>query len=106
MIGTNSVLVETEVLRSYANEVEESIDRLKIIFSNIESTVLNINSYWEGDGMEQCKVSYAKKESMIDISVNSLMKSVNDVLEMAGIYESAEQINLEEADALPSDLIV
>ncbi len=106
MIGSNSVLVETEVLRSYADEVEESIQRLKDSFSNIESIVSRVNSYWDGDGMEQCKMSYAQKESMIDISVNNLKKSVNDVLEMAGIYESVEQVNMEEADALPSDVIV
>ena len=106
MIGSNTLRVETEVLKQQSEEVERAITQLQSIFDDIEAVIFSVDSYWEGDGADSHKNVYRQRMDAVDEIYKRFRENVNDLREMAGIYEYAEEINENEADTLPSDVIV
>lgn len=105
MIGSNTLRVETEVLKQQSEEVENAISQLQGIFDDIETVIFAIDTYWEGDGAEMHKKVYRERMEAVDEIYKRFRENVNDLREMAGIYENTETINKSEAEVLPSDVI-
>ena len=106
MEGNNSLLVTTEALQVGAIFVEEDLAKINQIFEQIDEYNNKILPRWEGEGVEAYKKTYQNVREHVEEINARLLEHIRDLREMAGIYEAAEEKNVEEADALPSDAII
>ena len=106
MTGTNSLTLTTEVLKQEADSVEALLTETRNRFENVDGIVNAASSYWEGDGYDAFLAAWRRQQDKIEEIYSRLDENVNDLRQMAGLYESAEALNTEMADALPSDVIV
>lgn len=106
MNGENRILVETEALIAEAGVVKESVSTIQSKFEDVADIINAVNFYWEGDGAETHKNMYLQKTEKVEEVCRRFREHVRDLYEIAGIYEEAESNAAEEAEALPSDVIV
>ena len=106
MTGNNSLTVTTEVLKQEADTVEALLTETRNRFANVDGIVNSASSYWEGDGYDAFLAAWRRQQEKIEEIYSRLGENVEDLRQMAGLYESAEALNAEMADALPSDVIV
>ncbi len=106
MEGSNRIVVKTEELEMASDVVLKVLGRTMHLFESLEEKVLEAREYWEGSGVEAHISSYQQKQDYIDEISKRLTEHVNELRTMAGIYSSAEEINISEADSLPSDAII
>lgn len=99
------LLVTPEVLESTASEFSEVSTQVMSLTDQMLTKVTDLNSSWQGEASD----AYIKKftELRDDIErVNGMIKEhVSDLTEMANIYKTAEQENVEIANALAGDII-
>ena len=106
MEGNNTLLVRTEALMAGSNAVKNKLDDINKVFDRIDEHNNKLLPKWEGEGAEAYKRVYAQVREHVEQINKRLNEHVRDLYEMAGIYEEAEGRNEEEADALPSDVLV
>lgn len=99
------IKVETSVLKSTAGEVQSLTRTLQEDFDSLQTQVRQTSRYWIGLAGDQYRQEFdAQKQETSEI-LNILNKYPEDLLTMAGIYDTSEQVNVESASALPSDII-
>ncbi len=66
--GGNAIKVDTDVLITKANEVEDKVKDMKARISEIEELINGTNNYWIGEGGDAHRRLYeAQKEDIADI---------------------------------------
>ena len=105
MADTYRLKVNTEQIKEVAESTRGSIDRLKDIFSQIETTATSVGSYWEGAGESSHLKCFQNNVKNVDPILNSFYSLVNNLLQVAGIYEQTENQNINVVDSLPTDVI-
>ena len=69
------------------------------------NVVLSMNSSWEGDASSTYINKFKSLESDIQVLNRMIQEHVNDLVEMANLYKTAEQSNAEDAASLKSGII-
>ena len=99
-----SLRVTPEELRNVADEITAEVQSIKTCLRNINSEVTSTQSYWHGDASEKHISNYQEMKPNIDAIVGELETAPSDLLEIAGLYEETEEINVQLAFELPTDI--
>ncbi len=99
------LLVTPEEMRVTANNLEEVQNIITQITEQMLDESRGLTAIWEGDAA----TAFMNKFNMLEDDMvkmrNMVLEHVNDLRDMAGIYENAERINEMEANALADDVI-
>lgn len=99
------IKVSTEQMESAASTVEAKLNEMRNAFSDLEQTMKNTTSYWQGDGAEHYRSVQQKSKDGIDQALRRMTEEVTDLRKMAGIYKEAESKVTTQAASLPNDVI-
>lgn len=100
------IKVSTEALIAAASEASAQISRVSAEFDEIDRTVKNSSSYWEGEGHDAYLGSYSRRIDRIQNALNRFKEHITDLEQIAGVYEETETEVMESTDPLPMDVIV
>lgn len=100
------IAVKTDRLVTSAADVEAKIRRLEQAFSSIDQTITGSKRYWEGEGVSAYQTAYQKKMDIIKTALKRFQENVDDLREIAGVYEQAEREVAENNAALSSEGII
>lgn len=100
------IAVKTERLITSASDVETKIKRLEQAFSSIDQTVAGSRRYWEGEGISTYQTAYQRKMDVIRTALRRFQENVDDLREIAGVYEQAERDVAANNAALSSEGII
>lgn len=103
---TMTIRVKTEQLVTVAGSVEAKIQRLERVFSDIEQSINTSRQFWEGDGVSAFLVAYRSKQDTIKTTFQRFRENVEDLREIAGVYEQAEHTAAEKNATLTTAGIV
>ncbi len=98
--------VTTEDLIVAADLASKQIDRVEKDFDQLEKLVNQAQNYWEGDGCDAYRQSFAKRKEVLVTALKRFRENVTDLQTIAGVYEEAEAQATEHSAVLPSDVIV
>ncbi len=100
------ILVTTEVLRSTASEFQTAMTQIQNYTSQMVDTANGLSAKFQGEAAQ----TYINKFNMLQDDITKLANMVNehvtDLNEMADVYDSKENINIEKASALSGDVLV
>lgn len=97
--------VTPETLKSKAKEITDQISRLETGWNKISTTITNSKIYWEGEASDMHQGYRKEAEPDVKTILKRLREHPTDLLNMANLYEEAEQKATEIANALPTDII-
>lgn len=100
------IRVTTQELKSRADDVKEKTAHLKSAIEETERMINMTSSYWIGRAGDAKRKEFVRKKEMKRDMIGRLGEYTTDLLEMAGIYESAEGDIAERTSALSSDVIM
>ena len=99
------IRVATEQLRAAADNAEKCIDKMSRKIEMVTEVVRGSGRYWEGEGQEAFVRSYWNHVEKSGKALDAFRDNVNDLREIAGIYDATESAATEESQPLPSDVI-
>lgn len=100
------IAVKMDRLITSAADVETKIQRLEQAFSNIDQTITGSRRYWEGEGVSAYQTAYQKKMDTIKTALRRFRENVDDLREIAGVYEQTERDVAANNAALSSEGII
>ncbi len=92
-------------LRSTAGEVRSLTQALRADFDGLHACVRQTARYWLGPAGDQYRREFAAEKADTDQILALLGKYPEDLLDMAGLYEAAEDQIAQNSAALPSDIL-
>lgn len=105
MATTFTLKVTPEELKNKAKEITDQIGRVKSNWDRMESVIKNTKNYWEGEASDLHQNYYKEAEPDVQTILKRLREHPTDLLNMANLYDEAEQKANEIANALPTDII-
>lgn len=100
-----TIRVNPEVLISKASDIERGLQAIERDLRNINTQITNSKSFWEGDASNAHQERYQRINAEIEKLMPKLTKNPSNLLQMAGIYRSAERDSQAVAQSLPSNPI-
>lgn len=98
--------VDTAKLTSTASSFKSTANTIKNLTTSMTDTVKQLTgNVWSGDARQKYTSQFNGLQEDINRMIRMINEHVTDLQEMAGKYESAEQVNQETANALLSDVI-
>lgn len=105
--GSNfKIRVDTEALKGKAGTVSGLVSRMESQLDELNRMIERTSVYWIGEGGNAKREDYAKKRVIVETMVRRLREYPEDLLQMAGIYEDAENEAVQLPQSLPTDVIV
>ena len=101
-----TIKVTTEELVTASDNVETFAGNVENIFGEIKDIVVRSSSYWEGKGYSAHADSYNKRNDRVLTALARFRENARDLKTIAGVYEKAEEENVTQAQALPTDIIL
>lgn len=98
--------VKPEVLKNKANSITSSIETIEKDFKEIEEVIQGTKKYWEGDASDTHQKQFSTINKEVPEIIKRLKEHPKDLLQMAGLYEAAENANQQLANALPGNVLV
>ena len=105
MAGVINLRVTPDELKAKAKEAEDAVSRMKGDFNKLNTAINSTHSYWEGRAGDLHRKLYNDKAEEIQQILNMLGAYATDLLQMAGIYETAENKNKAAALSLNDSFI-
>ena len=102
---TGTIKVTPEKLRTTAVEFGNQGSTVNTLTSQMMSLVTGLSSAWEGEASATYLAKFRGLENDIQKINRMIQEHVNDLEEMATLYQAAETANVESAQALASDVI-
>ncbi len=99
------LLVTPEEMRSTADNVESVQSQVTNITQQMLDEARSLASVWEGDAATAYINKFNTLEDDMQRMRDMLLEHVNDLRQMADLYITAEKLNENEANSLPSDAI-
>jgi WXG100 family type VII secretion target len=99
------IRVSTEQLGSTAGTFEQQAVQIRTLTGQMMSKVTALSSFWEGDAGSLYIARFRGLEDDIERMVRMVQEHCSDLREMAGIYAAADAQNMDDAAALPEDVI-
>lgn len=97
--------VEVSGLKSKADEIKGYLADITNDWEQICGTVANSKAYWEGEAGEQYRKYLSDNEEDVKTHLKELRGYTPKLMDMAGIYEDAEQEANEIVNQLEGDVI-
>ncbi|MDO4648606.1 MAG: WXG100 family type VII secretion target [Eubacteriales bacterium] len=97
--------VTPEKLKSQAETMEQWCEKLQEEIGNIESDLSNVSGFWEGEAAvraQELRRDWVEKSKVV---AARLKTSPPRLLQMAGIYETAEKTAESVTQTLKSDVL-
>ena len=101
-----TVRISTERLAQASGDIGRKVNELKAAFEEMTDVVNRTNSYWLGEAGEAHRKAYQQMQPHQEEVLNRLKEQVSDLIQIAGIWETAEQEIGELNQSLPDDVIV
>lgn len=98
--------VSPDELKNKAGEITKQIQQMERNWNQLCELVNASKVYWEGDAGEQHRKLLKENEKDVQVILKRLKEHPEDLLEMAGIYTSAEEHAAQIANMLPDNVIV
>ncbi len=98
--------VSTEALRTKAREVDAEIQKLEKHFNQIQDIVSKTTSYWTGVSGDKARKEFLGQQENMNLVLKRFREHPDDLLKMAGIYESGEQQVKQNNETLKTNFIV
>ena len=99
------IKVDTDVLRKVSGNAKEKIQNAKRAFEDMETLIRRTADYWEGQGHDSMQNAYQMRSDDYQRIFMGLEDHVNNLLQIAGVYETGENKITQAAGALPADVI-
>lgn len=97
--------VSTQQMKQTADSTRAMLNSLKSDFEEIERSVNRTKQYWEGKAAEHYRTTFEQNKETVSEAIARLNEEIEDLQKMAGVYESAENVNTTYASDLPSDVL-
>ncbi len=97
--------VSIDVLKSKADEITAQITRIERNWNNLCSLVNASKGYWEGEAGNYHRKILADNTEDFQTILKRLKEHPRDLLNMAGVYQSAEDTAANIANELRADVI-
>ena len=104
MEGT--ILVTPEELESTANEFNGIMNQVKTLASQMTDTVSSTSVKWQGDASDAYRAKFNQLNDDIARLAAMINEHVTDLNQMASVYRSKEQANMELGNSLAGDIVV
>lgn len=102
---TDILKVDTQQLKTTANEVRKQIRSMQQDFESLQTIVSRSSYYWQGQAADEYRRVFAEQKDPTADAFRRLGKIPDDLEKMAGIYEGTETSLQETAGNLPTDFI-
>lgn len=99
------ILVTPEELIGTATEFQTQGKNIQDLTSQMMNTVTGLSASWEGEASNAYIQKFKGLEDDIQKMISMINEHVNDLQEMADIYSTAEQSNIDDISGLTSDVI-
>ena len=106
MNAADKIIVKTDQLITVSGSVEGQISKTRAAFSDIEKTIRNTSSYWDGDGHNAFLNTYLGRLARINEALARFEENVTDLRTIAGVYEKADREVQDSIPSLPNDIIL
>ncbi|SDZ97413.1 hypothetical protein SAMN05216349_10379 [Oribacterium sp. KHPX15] len=103
--GNVEFKVKTEELVAKSSEVTGYINKTKELFENVLELVEHSNYYWVGLAGDHHRKLFTEEKPNIEKILQRLSEHPQDLLQMAGVYDTAEKTTAAANQAISSDLI-
>ena len=104
--GGNAVKVNTDVLITKANEVEDKVKTMRANIQEIEELVEETRNYWIGEGGDAHRKLYETQKEDVEEILNRLAEHPVNLRTVATqVYGGLVDENKSVAEALPGDAI-
>ncbi len=100
------IRVDSDVLKAKADTVSGLVGDLESQFEELKRVIERTSDYWIGEGGEAKRKKYVNQQTTIEEMINRLRKYPGDLLQMAGIYDEAEDELIQAPQSLSTDVIV
>lgn len=97
--------VTPEKLISTANEFNGTGSQVRALTQSMLDTVNSMKSIWQGEAATAYSTKFNALQDDMEKMNRMIAEHVTDLNEMARQYQSAENINLEDSNALAGDII-
>ena len=102
---TGTINVSTEKLLSTSSEFSTQGNTISSLTSEMLNLVGSLSSAWEGEAATAYMTKFRSLETDIQTLNRMIQEHVNDLQQMANIYNEAEQSNADTAASLASGII-
>ena len=100
-----NIKVSTEVLRAKADSITSMADIIAERWEELKDTAINSRSYWEGKRNDHHQKQINDISNDAETMIKRLREHPQDLLKMAGIYETTEKDIAGSESSLPADVI-
>ncbi|MDO4555391.1 MAG: WXG100 family type VII secretion target [Lachnospiraceae bacterium] len=98
--------VTPDRLKEKSQEITNQINRFESYWKQLSQLVKNSKSYWVGDASNSHQKQLSDYTTDVERIIKRLREHPEELLEMAEIYEEAEEKAQSIASALPDDVII
>lgn len=105
MVGIQ-LKVSPDALKVKADQISGQVQKIENHWQKIYDLVKNSKSYWEGEASDFHRRYLKENDDDAKKLLKRLREHPEDLKEMAGIYEKAEEQAMRMAAVLPDDVIV
>ena len=99
------IKVKTDVLRGKASEITNLINNISNSYDVLKRTAESSSSYWIGDAATDFRRYVESMDDDMQKVIGALRRHPSNLAEIAGVYEKNESGIVEQAGALPTDVI-
>lgn len=100
------IKVTTETLISVSADVRQKISNVENAFDEIDSIVSGTSWYWEGDGQRGFREYYNIRRDDYTRILHEFKTHIDNLQEIAGVYQETEKTAVSTANMLLGDVIV
>lgn len=104
-MGNVTLRVSPEAMRQQALQIQTDVNSIRQQLQYIGDIVLRSTAYWEGEASNSHISSYNSEiKSRCEEVLRRLYEQPDDLLRMAGIYETTEKEDTEHIMSLPQNI--
>ena len=98
--------VTPETLEKMSGDIQNKIQQIKSQFHEIESEINRTPEYWEGNASEVRKKQFDTLKPEMQEALDRLQRRPEELLKMAGLYQTTENTSKEATMSLSEDVII
>ena len=102
---TGTIKVSPEKLVSTSQEFSTQGSTINALTGEMLNIVSSLSSVWEGDAATSYMTKFKGLETDIQTLNRMIQEHVNDLQQMANVYNTAEQSNIDDASSLLAGII-
>lgn len=100
-----TVVVRTEVLKEKAQTVKTEIAKMNHYLDELATRLEGTRGYWIGEAGDLHRRLYNEQKENVAYMMKRLSEHPDDLMQMAGVYEAAENENTSVGQSLSGDVI-